>query len=53
MTVQQGSRGAFVVYKRSLPFTFVYDSFHDQSCQLWSRDGRLRVTGTQIAWYKE
>jgi acyl-CoA thioesterase len=30
-----------------------HDSFHDQSCQLWSRDGRLLVSGTQIAWYKE
>jgi acyl-CoA thioesterase len=30
-----------------------HDSFQDQSCQLWSRDGRLLVSGTQIAWYKE
>lgn len=30
-----------------------HNSFHDQASQLWSRDGRLLMSGTQIAWYKE
>jgi acyl-CoA thioesterase len=29
-----------------------HDSFHDQTCELWAPDGRLLVSGTQLAWYR-
>ena len=29
-----------------------HDSFNDQTCELWSPDGRLLMSGTQLAWYR-
>ena len=30
-----------------------HDCFADQTCALWSEDGRLLANGVQITWYKE
>lgn len=30
-----------------------HDCFADQTCSLWSEDGRLLANGVQITWYKE
>jgi len=30
-----------------------HDCFADQTCALWSEDGRLLANGVQVTWYKE
>jgi acyl-CoA thioesterase len=30
-----------------------HDCFADQTCSLWSEDGRLLANGVQVTWYKE
>jgi acyl-CoA thioesterase len=59
MTVHFHASAAEIAAQGPLPVLGVADAntfgrnFGDQTAQMWSRDGRLLATSTQLAWFKE
>lgn len=59
MTTYFHATDAEIAAQGSAPLLGIADSkrfvanFHDQSMELWGRDGRLLASGIQTVWYKE
>jgi acyl-CoA thioesterase len=59
MTVHFHANAAEIAAQGSEPILGIADAhtftrnFGDQTAQMWSRDGRLLATSTQLAWFKE